>query len=233
MRRVSFFSQIMDVLAPRLCYICDDRLSSTEHTLCAACNLHMMRTHFDQSFKDNIFIRYFWNYIPLERGVAWFFFEPHSKAARPIYQIKYGGDPMLARSLGRMYAREIVESGFFDGIDLLLPVPLTWSRQWKRGYNQSRMICEGISEITGIAVETRALRRNVFQESQTKKNWWERRANVEGVFCLRHADRIRGKHILIVDDIMTTGATISECGMELLKAGNVRLSALTLGMTRS
>lgn len=204
----------------------------TEDGICASCNFHLPRTHFELSPEDNDMVRLFWGLVPVERGVAWHFFEPHSQVARPIYSMKYFGNAEQGRTLGAVYANEIKDSGFFENIDLIVPVPLTRSRERERGYNQSFMIANGIADATGIKVEKRAMKRRMFAESQTHKNRWERRENVDGVFELRAPERVTGRHILIVDDVITTGSTIMACASELLKAGGVSISVLTLGMTK-
>lgn len=233
MQRIGLFARVIDLLMPRACSICGSRLTVTEVGICASCNFHLPRTFFDQSPDDNDMVRLFWGVIPVERGVSWYFFEPHSQAARPIYSMKYNGNAELGCTLGRLFAEEIKGSGFFEDIDVIVPVPLAKKRERTRGYNQSLMISNGIAEATGLPVEKRALKRNAFVESQTRKNRWERLENVDEVFELRKPDRVAGRHVLIVDDVITTGATITACARELLKAGGVRISVLTLGMTKS
>ena len=229
MRRIAFLDRLLDLLFPRACNICGSRLTVTEQVICGPCNMHMPRTHYERSFEDNDLVRLFWAIIPIERGVAWFYYKSHSPAVRPIYRLKYGNRPHIGLQLGEMYAHEIQDSGFFDGIDIILPVPLTRKRERKRGYNQTMMIARGVGYATGLPIATKALTRSRFKESQTHKNMWERRDNVEGVFKLKDADSIRGKHVLIVDDVVTTGSTIIACAKELLKAGDVRISILALG----
>lgn len=129
-----------------------------------------------------------------------------------------------------MCAKLLMPTGFFDGIDLVVPVPLAKERQRARGYNQSEMIAEGISQATGIEMSVGNVVRLHFSKTQTMLNEWERRENVEGNFKVVDAAGLEGKHVLLVDDIMTTGATLKACGGEMGKSvGKLRISVLTIG----
>ena len=134
--------------------------------------------------------------------------------------------------MGIMTALEFSKNHFFDDIDCIIPVPLSWSRKLKRGYNQSNEIAKGIQEVTGIRVEEHIVKRTKFKSSQTHKGRWGREENVRGLFKLTHPEKVRGKHILLIDDICTTGATMVSCGKEIAKAGNVKISILTLGYSK-
>lgn len=224
--RISFLSRLLDIIGPRRCAICGSRLAVSEQGICGVCNLHLPRTDFRLSPEDNIMARLLWGRIPIKRCAALYYHEGHSEAGRVVYDIKYHDAPELARMMGRMMAEEY--ASFFDGIDLLLPVPLTKQRQRKRGYNQSVEIAKGIADVTRLPIETQALRRVTFQDSQTQKGKWERNENVEGAFELTDGSRVEGRHVLIVDDVMTTGATVTACAQQLLRAKDVTISVLTL-----
>jgi ComF family protein len=135
--------------------------------------------------------------------------------------------------MGRLMAKELQTSGFFDGIDGIVPIPLAKKRLRQRGYNQSLEIARGISEITSLPIYNKVVIRKVFEGSQTNKGRWERNENVEGVFELKDASAIQGKHLLIIDDVVTTGATVLACAKELCKAGNVKVSVISLGFSKS
>lgn len=182
---------------------------------------------------DNEMARLFWARITVERCAALFFYQPHSSVSRLIYNIKYRNQPEVARFLGRLAAEEMMSSGFFEAIDLILPVPLAKKRQRERGYNQSEEIAKGIADVTGIPLRNNIISRIRNTESQTTKHRWQRNDNVEAAFQLNDIDAVRGRHILIIDDIVTTGSTICACGKELMKAGDVRISILSLGFTKS
>jgi ComF family protein len=175
----------------------------------------------------------FWHQIPIERATALFYYEAHSETANILYELKYKNHPEIGEVMGRLMARELQTSGFFDGIDGIVPIPLARKRQRQRGYNQSLEIARGISEMTGLPIYDKVIRRNIFEGSQTTKGRWERNENVDGVFELKDASAIQGKHLLIIDDVVTTGATVLACAKELCKAGNVKVSVISLGFSKS
>ena len=228
----SILSRLIDLLAPRLCLACGQRLTPSEHTLCATCNLHLPRTGFQAIPTDNEMARMFWGRIPVERCGALFFYRAGSQPSHLIYHLKYNDHPEAGIDLGRMVAREYAAAGFFDGIQLIVPVPLAPTRQHQRGYNQSRQIALGISEVTGIKVAADVVRRKTFNTSQTHQQRWDRTANVEDVFRLLRPEKVTGRHILLVDDVSTTGATLCACAQALAGAGEVSVSILTLGFAK-
>ena len=134
--------------------------------------------------------------------------------------------------MGRQMALELLPHGFFCDIDVIVPVVLAASRLKQRGYNQSREIALGISEATGLPVADKVVRRTAFTKSQTTLMRWERMENMDGIWELVDGSRVKGKHVLIVDDIITTGATTIACAEQLLKAGDVKVSILGFGFTK-
>lgn len=230
---ISFLSRLLDIVAPRLCAVCGRRLTPGEDTICAPCNLHLPRTDFGSSPYDNEMARMFYGRIPLERCAALFYYKAGAEPSQIVYQLKYSRHPEIGIHLGRMAARELMPKQFFDGIDLIVAVPLTRDRQRQRGYNQSREIAQGISDETAIPIADGVVRRISFNGSQTHKQRWERAENVANAFAIVHPEKIRGRHLLLVDDVATTGATLCACAKELFKAGNISLSILTLGFSKS
>ena len=229
----SFLTKVLDFVSPRLCVICGRRLLPSQPLLCSHCTLHLPVTNYYLSPLDNPMARLFWGLFPIERASALFFYEPKASTRELIYDLKYRGFPMIGEEMGALIARHYQPAGFFEGVDAIIPVPLTRRRRWQRGYNQSEMLARGIREVTGLPILTDVLKRTSFKGSQTKRNQWERRENVDGVFRLVRPDDIRGKHILLIDDIITTGATIVACADELCKAGDVKISVLSLGLTKA
>ena len=233
MKPISFWSSLLDLISPRTCVVCGQRLSASEETICSKCNLHLPRTGFQQDPYENIMAKMFWGQIPIERATALFYYEPHAETANILYEMKYKNHPEIGEVMGRLMARELQMSNFFEGIDGIIPVPLAKKRQRQRGYNQSHELAKGISEITGLPIYNKVVRRTVFEGSQTSLGRWERNENVEQVFELKDALTIQGKHLLIVDDVVTTGATVIACAKELCKAEGVRISVLSLGLAKS
>lgn len=240
----SFLTRLFDLVSPRTCSICGRRLSVNESVLCAPCHLHLPFTRFWLSPYDNPMARLFWGRIPLaggspdqrpnsvERVAALFFYQPHTPASKIIYNLKYHGHRNAAEAMGTIAAKTM-GGRFFEGIDLIVPVPLTRRRQWSRGYNQSREIAVGVSQVTGIPVDTKLVRRTAFAGSQTRLHAWERASNVEDVFLLTDPAKATERHILLIDDVVTTGATVVSCANQLCQAPDVRISILSLGFTKS
>lgn len=223
------FGRLLDFAAPRRCAVCGGRLAAGERGLCAACLLRLPRTMAWLTPADNMVARMFWGVFPVGRAAAFFYYKPHSDVARAIYAMKYKGRPDIGFDLGRAAAVELAAAGFFDGMDVLLPVPLARKRQRQRGYNQSWHIARGVASATGLPVEARAVVRTAYSRSQTGLTPEQRRDNVAGAFALRCAGRLEGRHALIVDDVVTTGATIAACAAAMAAVPGARLSVLTLG----
>ncbi len=240
----SFLTRLFDLVAPRTCGICGRRLSVGESVLCGVCHLHLPFTYLWRTPYDNEMARLFWGKIPfaggddgqrpnsVERVAALFFYGAQTPVSRLIHNMKYNGWIEAGESLGRMAANMMAADRFFEGIDIIVPMPLTRLRQWKRGYNQSMEIARGVSSVTGIPVCNDIVRRVRFDGSQTRKHGWERTQNVDGVFRLKDASKAEGKHILVIDDIVTTGATVASCAQQLCKAPGVRISIMSIGFTK-
>ena len=217
---------MLDFLLPRYCTTCGGRLATSEQWICTHCLSHLHLTH-AESVAENPIEKLFWVTIPIERATSFFFYE--GEGTRFIlYQLKYWGNPEIGTYLAEMYSRQILSTGFFDTIDVIVPVPLYRRRQARRGYNQSYYISMGISKATGLPIDTKAVKRVVNTKSQARLNHTERQDNVKGAFLLTNPDRIKGRHILLVDDVITTGATTTECAKELAKAPGVKISVFSL-----
>lgn len=230
---ISLLARLIDTLAPRSCTVCGGRLTVTEEVMCACCNHSLPRTGYAKSGYDNRLVRLFWGRIPIEKGAAFFFYKAHSDTSRLIYQLKYGGHPELGEGLGRIVAVEFAHDGFFEGITAVVPVPLACQREKERGYNQSVEIARGISAETGLPVLDKVLERISFHGSQTQKGRWERNENVEKAFRLLDTSALNNQHILLVDDVITSGATLVAAAKEVLKGENVKVSVLSLGFANN
>ena len=205
----------------------------TEETLCSKCYLHLPRTDFGSDLYENVMAKLFWGQIQIEKATALFYYEPHAETANILYELKYKNHPEIGEVMGRMMARELQKSGLFDDIDAIVPVPLARKRERERGYNQSLMLAKGVSEVTGLPIYNKVVRRTKFVGSQTHRGRWERNENVADVFELMDGESIRGKHLLLIDDVVTTGATIIACAQEMQKASDVKISVLALGFAKS
>ena len=230
---MNWWSRFLDFISPRLCVVCGRRLSPTERSLCAVCQLHLPRTGFQFSPDDNPMAQLFWHLVPVERAAAFIYYQSHSEMARMVYELKYRNSPDVGEDLERLMATDMQLAHFFDGIDLLVPVPLTNKRLRQRGYNQSEMLAQGVSDVTHLPVVPKALKRQVFRESQTHLSRHERQENVDGIFVVADAKTLKGRHVLLIDDVCTTGATLMSCAQALAPIEGIRISVLTLGFTKN
>lgn len=204
----------------------------TDGLVCGVCNMNLPRTGFGSNITDNPMARIFFGKLPIERCVALVFFVSHSKTSQIVYDLKYHGRYDIGDVMGRLLVSEFEPTGFFEGIDVIVPMPLTRSRKRSRGYNQSAEIAKGIGRACHIPVDTKAVRRMFFNGSQTTKKFFERAGNVAGAFKLVSPERVHGKHVLIVDDVVTSGSSVSECAKALLAAGDVRVSIMSFAFTK-
>lgn len=240
--RLSILAKIIDMLSPRYCPVCGNRINGEEESICVSCNLFLPRTDTWKDPYNNEMAKMFWHRIPIEKACSLFYYKGHAFTSNILYQLKYSHRPEVATDLGILLAQEGMKVHFFDDIDGIIPIPLAPHRQRQRGYNQSEEIAKGIAQVTHLPIYTNIVRRNVFKESQTQKDRWRRNENVKEAFELYPSYRpdqekgknksgsIAGRHFLMVDDVCTTGATICACCQTLLKAGNMKFSVLSIGL---
>lgn len=232
--KISLWSRLLDLIAPRTCTVCSRRLSITENSICTVCNLHLPRIgQHNIPFNDNDIARMFWGLVPVERAAALFYYAAQSDTSNILLVLKYYGKHEVGLDMGKIMADELIPAGFFEGIDLLVPMPLERKRQRERGYNQSEMLAKGISMATGIPYTSKAIERTTFKQSQTRLNKWERMENVSNSFRLLKPELLKGKHILLIDDVITTGATMRSCVEALTEAEGIKISVLALAYAKS
>ena len=174
----------------------------------------------------------FWGRCMMERVAAFSIYNRGSRIRKLVHELKYRGRKEAGEMLGEMYGHILHESGFTEGIDLMVPVPLHPVRERRRGYNQSMCIARGLSLTTGLPVRVDLLRRITSSGTQTRRGRYERWENVEGLFAVKEGMCLDGMHVLIVDDVITTGSTIEACVTALKKAGEVKVSAVALAASQ-
>ena len=172
----------------------------------------------------------FWGKIPLERATSYFFYRKGSDFRKILHQFKYGGRKELGAIMGRFMAAELATTDFFEGIDVIIPVPLHPRKRRARGYNQSEWIARGVSQVVGLPVDVSSVIREKHTDTQTRKSTYERWENVDGIFRLCHPENFVGKHVLIIDDVLTTGSTTTACADVFHEVEGVRISVLTLAV---
>lgn len=217
----------MHLLFPHVCEACGSDVLEHEHFLCIRCHASLPRTEF-HLYPNNPVEKIFWGRLPVVNAAAQYYFTKNSGMQHLMHELKYRGNKELGLYLGRLMGYALVETVRFRFVDALVPLPLFPAKEKARGYNQATVLCQGIADVLDKPILTDVVIRTAHTESQTKKNRVDRWQNMDGRFELVKPAAIAGKHILLVDDVITTGATLEACGSELFEAGNVQLSLATL-----
>lgn len=228
---MKWISDLKELFFPRYCKVCGQRLMQSEQHLCLGCLLELPRTHYERA-PNNRLMQHFMEWPEAVRATAYFHYYKEGKYSGLIHHLKYHDHPEVGTYLGRLAANELNTSRFFEDIDLIIPVPLSKKKQRQRGYNQCDHIARGISEITGIPIHTNCIERKIDTDTQTHKGRMERWKNTEGIFHVTKPEEIKGKHLLLVDDVVTTGATLHACISILLTIPSVRISVFALAATK-
>ncbi len=226
---------VLNLFYPHLCLNCGSGLSNRKQPICSACEVLLPRT--EHAWKRGNRVEEMLIGAPLlhsiVRGGAFGYYEYGAFYRDMIHTFKYRNYPQIGEYLAKLAATEWSEHSFFDDVDMLVPVPLHRKKLCKRGYNQAEIICEGLSKQTGLLIDTTHLYRVVNNASQTKKTAQERQANTADVFLLNNPSDWKGKHIMLVDDVITTGATLCACMQAMRKVQGLRVSVFTLGIART
>lgn len=226
------YYDMLELFFPTLCVACGERLVSQEKFLCVPCWSDLPVTNYHNT-PDNKVAQLFWGRAKVEYATAYFSYKKGSNYQHLIHYTKYKGLKDLGFETGKRFGAVLRESEFFNSIDLIVPVPLHPKKQKLRGYNQSEWIANGIAETMNKPVSVQNLQRNLHTSTQTSKTRFERWQNVENIFEVTNRDEFMGKHILLIDDVVTTGSTLEACLLELLKVEQTRVSIATLGFADS
>lgn len=221
-----------DVVLPRLCPVCGKALDGDERWLCRHCMADLPRTRYED-VPFNAMEQHFAGKVPIERATAYFFYEKGSPYASVLHDIKYHSSPRMGQWLAARAVHDMQASRFFDGIDLVTAVPLHRSKLAHRGYNQSEYIARGIANALNVPyLETLQATRP--HSTQTHKGALERWQNIQGSYALnkKNANQLTGKHILLIDDVVTTGSTLTVCAELLKSIHGTTISLFTLAAAR-
>jgi ComF family protein len=221
------FSDFVRLFYPNLCMVCHNDLADGESVICTSCLYHIPRTKY-WNFADNPVAKIFWGRVFIQNACSFFFFTKGSRYRKLLHHLKYSGRPEVGFVLGKEFGFELNKVGFYRNIDFIVPVPLHSKRLKKRGYNQAEEIAKGLQESMKVSVSNDNLIRIGYTETQTRKSRTERVKNVSNAFKLKDPQLFKGKHILIVDDVVTTGATLEECASIVLEAEDTKVSIVTL-----
>lgn len=214
---------------PHTCELCGTELNGREEVLCLHCSLALPRTGLHKHNINKVY-QTFTGRVPVSRATAFTYFTKEGMMQHLLHRLKYKSRTAIADYLGKLFATDLLATGWLEGIDLLIPVPLHRRKAYHRGFNQSDLIAGGMSETAGLPVGKAILSRVQDTESQTHKTRLERIDNVTEVFRVQKPEQIAGKHVLLIDDVLTTGATLEAAGLVLLEAGAGNLSMATLAL---
>jgi ComF family protein len=214
---------------PQACLACHEPLVSGEAQLCTACRTELPYTDYHLlPPASNPLARRFWGKLPVRYTLSYLRFLRHGRVQQLLHQLKYQGQSQVGNALGQLYGAELAAAGFGHEFGLIVPVPLHRRKLARRGYNQAEAFATGLAAMLPCPSAAHALRRTEHTASQTRKGRAERWRNVATVFEVAEPSAVTGRHILLVDDVLTTGATLEACGAALLAAGASAVSIATI-----
>jgi ComF family protein len=220
---INFLSGFFHLFFPRACAVCSTDLVRGEEVFCIDCLYNIPQTRYWTEI-DNPVSQIFWGRVNVENACAFFFFVKGSKYQKILHKLKYKGQKEIGIELGKQFGLKLNKSDYYKTIDYIVPVPLHPKKLRIRGYNQAEAIAEGISKGIGVPLCTTLLKRVEFTETQTRKSRAERVKNVAQAFAISTPNEMEGKHFLLVDDVVTTGATLEVCAAKLLEIPNCKVS---------
>jgi ComF family protein len=227
---VNIIADFISLFYPKVCAACDGELLKGEEFICVDCQLQLPYTGFiNQS--PNAVEQMFWGRVELEAATAYLYFKKGNRTRKIMHRIKYKGEKELAEHIGKMMGEEMTQSERFKSIDGILPIPLHKKKQRKRGFNQSEWFAKGLAEKLNVEVITDVLLKTSETKSQTQKNRWQRWLNMGEQFVIKQPETIANKNILLVDDIVTTGATLEACTLLLKEETDCKISIATMAIT--
>lgn len=225
-----YLLDFFNLLLPDLCAACGKQLYHGERQLCTTCLYDLPYTDF-HVYRENAVAKLFWGRINCHAAMAMLYFRKGTKVQHLIHQLKYRSQPQLGFRLGVLLGERLLAAERLNGsvpIDLIIPVPLHPKKERRRGYNQSKMIADGIASVLDVPLGTTQLIRQRSTATQTKRNRYNRFENMQAVFTVKNPQELAGNHILLIDDVITTGATLEACGQVLLECGLSKLSIAAL-----
>ncbi|MDR0431126.1 MAG: ComF family protein [Tannerellaceae bacterium] len=220
-------NDLIHLFFPKLCLLCKEPLIRHEELLCLKCLYDLPRTNYAWEEENPVYQRFIGKAY-ITHASSWLHYQKGGKVQQLVHSFKYHDNKEAAYQSGKLMAMELGKTGFYKEIDLLIPVPLHKKRKRERGYNQSEQLCAGIASVWNIPVNTTALQKMTRSSTQTNKTIYARWINVRQIFTLTDKHLIEGKHILLVDDVVTSGSTLCSCAEVLTGIPQVKISILTL-----
>ncbi len=228
---MSLLIDFLSLVYPNTCHVCSKSLFRHERVLCMKCRHHLPLARFTEDPR-NPAAQVFWGRVPTRMVITGFLYNKGNAVQQLIHKFKYRGIKSIGIFLGEELGKEIAKNPIHEDVSIILPVPLHPKKQKRRGFNQSEIIARGISAHVAAEVNTSILFRKTSSDTQTRKSKYERWENVDSIFGLKNEDLIKYKHILLVDDVITTGATIEACAQCLLMIEGVKVSVAAVAFTR-
>ncbi len=227
---MSLWRDLAGLFFPEVCAGCGSPLVMNEDLICTSCLLHLPRTYYSRE-KDNPVSQVFWGKLDIYSATALYLFKKGSSVQHLLHQLKYKGNREIGIYLGALLGNELMESMLFNTVEAVVPVPLHPRKLRRRGYNQSEVIAAGICRSLGAVLDTRTLVRVHYSETQTRKSRYKRWENVKDIFDITPGTDLTGKHVLLVDDVLTTGSTMEACASALLSIPGLTLSVACIAFT--
>ena len=223
----TWLNALISVFFPDLCHVCNRTLTEGEAYICAHCLCKLPQTRYHTRLSNPVEERLRGRF-PYRKITAFLHFEKEGIAQQIIHSIKYKGGETFGVWCGELMAEELLSSNFFEGIDLIVPVPLHKKKERKRGYNQAEAIARGVASKCNLPISTQILQKVRNNTSQTRKGRYERWLNNQDIFMVKQPELFVGKHILLIDDVITTGSTLESCSLCVLNCENTEISILSL-----
>jgi len=225
----TLLTDFIALLYPEICIGCGNALTHNDTMICFDCSIDMPVTYFEKH-KDNPVERLFWIKTNIQEATAGYFFTKKSRIQKMIHSFKYKGNDQAAIFLGEELGKMLLNSERFKHINQIIPVPLHPNKMKIRGYNQAEKIADGLSNVLGIPVNNSSLVRVLHNETQTKKGLFNRWTNVQTIFTIADSDKLINQHVLIVDDVITSGSTIESCAKQILSVDGTKVSLASLAI---
>ncbi|MBA2422308.1 MAG: ComF family protein [Chitinophagales bacterium] len=222
-----YLADFTSLIYPQLCASCGLGLYKGEEVICTFCHHYLPKTYYHLE-RNNAIEKHFWGRVNIERAASCYFFQRGSRVQHLIHQLKYKGKTEVGVAIGKIYGNDLNHSVDYCTVDVIVPVPLHKSKEMKRGYNQVDLFCEGMAETMNKPWSKHALERLKATETQTHKTRFERWENVGTVFHITNPDSLKGKHVMLADDVITTGSTLEACAQAILAVSDTRVSVATI-----
>ncbi|MBM3435086.1 MAG: ComF family protein [Bacteroidetes bacterium] len=224
---MNLFDDFISLFFPKTCFACGNNLFTNEKIICTSCLVRLPRTNFHKD-NNNPLSRVFWGRVKVESSASLFYFRKGGRVQHLVHQLKYKGHREIGVFLGELLGSDLTGSNGFDSVEKIIPIPLHEKKLRKRGFNQSEVFAQGLASAMKKELDTTSVVRTIATSTQTKKSRYKRWENVNEIFVLRKPETLSGKHILLVDDVVTTGATMEACIQTILLAPGSKVSVASI-----